>query len=191
MNYTETIRNQIKGVGYIKTFCIAMVYFLNYLYWSLFLKRFGLGSYIAPGVKILNKKRVSIGRMFRVYHNSFFCVGRTGRIIIGNNGHIGVGSYLNATKARIIIGNNVSIAPKTQIYSYSNLSIKNNKLVGEHDFKDVIIGDNVWVGAGAIILSGVRVGNGSVIGAGAVVRDNVPEKTVVVGVPARVIKKLK
>jgi galactoside O-acetyltransferase len=52
----------------------------------------------------------------------------------------------------------------------------------------VSIGDDVWVGAGAVILPGVAIGYGSVVGAGAVVREDVPEGTVVAGEPARVIR---
>jgi len=56
--------------------------------------------------------------------------------------------------------------------------------------KGVTIGDNVLIGANAVILEGVRIGNGSVVAAGAVVIKNVPAGVVVAGVPARVIKKV-
>jgi maltose O-acetyltransferase len=52
----------------------------------------------------------------------------------------------------------------------------------------VVIEDDVWIGAKAVILSGVTVHSGAVIGAGAVVTKDVPENAVVAGVPARVIK---
>ena len=55
--------------------------------------------------------------------------------------------------------------------------------------KQVIIGNNVWVGANCTILKGVSIGNGAIIAAGAVVTGDVPEYTIVAGVPARVIKK--
>ncbi len=54
--------------------------------------------------------------------------------------------------------------------------------------KKVVIGDDVWIGARVIILSGVRVGNGVVIGAGSVVTHDVPDYAVVCGVPAKVIR---
>lgn len=56
--------------------------------------------------------------------------------------------------------------------------------------KPVVIEDNVLVGANAVILEGIRVGKGSVVAAGAVVIEDVPENTVVAGVPARVIKQI-
>jgi len=57
-----------------------------------------------------------------------------------------------------------------------------------YDIK-TIIGNDVWIGSRAIILQGVRVGDGAVIGAGAVVTKDVPENTIVTGVPARLYKK--
>ena len=56
--------------------------------------------------------------------------------------------------------------------------------------RPVVLGEDVWVGAGAIILSGVTVGDGAVVGAGSVVTKDVPPRTVVAGNPARVLHKI-
>lgn len=56
------------------------------------------------------------------------------------------------------------------------------------EFMEIVIGNDVWIGARAIILDGVVIGNGAIIGAGAVVTSDVPPYAVVVGVPARVIR---
>jgi len=56
--------------------------------------------------------------------------------------------------------------------------------------KPIVIEDNVWLGGGAILLPGVRIGRNAVVGAGAVVPRNVPPNTVVVGNPARVIREI-
>ena len=56
--------------------------------------------------------------------------------------------------------------------------------------KSIKIGDNVWIGSNATILQGVTIRNGAIIGANAVVTKNVPENTIVAGVPARVIRKI-
>lgn len=57
--------------------------------------------------------------------------------------------------------------------------------------KSIHIGKNVWIGANSVVLPGVTVGNGAVIAAGAIVTKDVPENTVVGGVPAKFIKKVK
>jgi len=54
----------------------------------------------------------------------------------------------------------------------------------------VVIGDDVWVGANAVVLRGTRIGDGSVVAAGAVVRGEVPAGVLVAGVPARVVKRI-
>ena len=95
------------------------------------------------------------------------------------------GSYY-ARNIRIVIGNDVAIAPEVKIFAAS------------HDYHDrdlsdwgggINIGNNVWIGGGAIILPGVHIGTGAVIGAGSVVARDIPDWTVAAGNPARVIKK--
>ena len=61
---------------------------------------------------------------------------------------------------------------------------------GEALCRPVVIGRNVWLGMGAIILPGVTIGDDAIVGAGAVVTKDVPERTVVVGTPARVLQTL-
>lgn len=59
---------------------------------------------------------------------------------------------------------------------------------GHLEKKEVVIGDDVWIGRRVIILPGIKIGNGVIIGAGAVVTKDVPDYAVVAGVPAKVIK---
>lgn len=81
----------------------------------------------------------------------------------------------------ITIGENVVISTGSMLLD-SGLNI--NSVNREHIEDKIIIGNNVWIGAGAIILPGVEIGNNSVIGAGSVVTKNIPENIIVAGNPA-------
>ncbi|WP_338367069.1 CatB-related O-acetyltransferase [uncultured Pseudoalteromonas sp.] len=74
----------------------------------------------------------------------------------------------------------------TSPYIYNQVLFKKRR---KEDFSPVEIGHDVWIGANALIMGGIRVGIGAVIGAGAVVTKDVPDYAVVVGCPAKVIKK--
>lgn len=97
----------------------------------------------------------------------------------------------NLHDKNVFIGDRASIAPRVTLVTSSgpNLSRIEPYVKVVKDGK-IRIGDDAWIGAGAIILPNVTIGKGAVIGAGAVVIKDVPPYTVVAGVPAKVIKKL-
>ena len=93
------------------------------------------------------------------------------------------------------IGNRVSIATNVTIVVDSNPNnsrLQDHPYVKQHLIKTapVVIEDDVWLGTNAIILPGVRIGAGSIVGAGAVVTEDVPPRCISAGVPARVIRQL-
>ena len=88
------------------------------------------------------------------------------------------------------IGNNVLLGPYVQIYTASHPLDCGKRNSGFEYGLPIEIGDNVWIGGGAIILPGVVIGNNSVIGAGSVVTKDIPSNVLVVGNPCRVIKEL-
>ena len=116
-------------------------------------------------------------------------------IQIGNNTNIGEHSHITACD-KIIIGNNVL----TGRYVYISDNAHGNSSKGEievppierplHSKGPVIIEDNVWIGERVCILSGVHIGKGAIIAANAVVTHDVPEGSIVGGVPAKIIKRI-
>jgi maltose O-acetyltransferase len=89
------------------------------------------------------------------------------------------------TGSRIVIGDDVRIGPHARFHAASHD-------IDSADFSeigaDIVIGPHSWIGAGAMILSGVHVGAGAVVAAGSVVTRNVPDYAVIAGVPAKIIK---
>lgn len=90
----------------------------------------------------------------------------------------------------VVLGNDVMMGPDVKIYTkghnFSNLTVP-MRLQGIY-FSTVVIGNDVWIGANAIILPGVTVGDHAIIGAGAVVTKDVPDFAVVGGNPAKILK---
>lgn len=86
---------------------------------------------------------------------------------------------------RIVLGSNVRVAPNVRLHAagHDTADLAYTEIGGT-----ITVGDDVWIGAGAILLPGVTVGPRSVVGAGSVVTRDVPADTVVAGVPARVIR---
>lgn len=113
---------------------------------------------------------------------------------VGHNIHIGRNFRMNfdcvlLDSADITIGDDVMIGPRVQIITPNHSMDPMRRRVMSTLASPVTIGNDVWVGAGAIILPGTRIGDGTVIAAGAVVRGDVPGGEVYGGVPAKSIKR--
>ena len=117
-------------------------------------------------------------------------------IHIGNKVYIGGNALFMCTRAKIFLGNNIMFGPHVFIITGGHrMDILGNYMVDvkdkdkrPEDDRDVIIQDDVWVGANSIILRGVIVGEGSVIAAGSVVNKDVIPYSIVGGVPAKLLK---
>lgn len=88
-------------------------------------------------------------------------------------------------KARICIGSRVRIAPNVRLHAAGH--DPGDPLLRD-SAADIVVGEDAWLGAAAIVLPGVRIGARAVVAAGAVVTDDVPEGAIVAGVPARVVR---
>jgi galactoside O-acetyltransferase len=111
----------------------------------------------------------------------------------GRNTHIGSHFYANfnltlVDDTDIYIGNHVMIGPNVTIDTGTHpISPELRRKVAQYNLP-VWIGDNVWIGAGSILLPGVHIGENTVIGAGSVVTKDIPENVVAVGTPCRVLR---
>ncbi len=113
-----------------------------------------------------------------------------GGLRIGADTAIQPRCHFTTAVAPIRIGSGVQIAPQCAFYSYDH-GIVADKLIRNQPLQSkgpIIIEDDAWLGFGVIVLSGVHIGKGAVIGAGAVVTHDIPEGVVAVGSPAQIVK---
>ena len=113
----------------------------------------------------------------------------------GENIRIGAGGFVNFNCvfldcAAIEIGDRVQIAPAVQLYTATHPLEAEARASGLESARPIRIGDDVWIGGGAILLPGVTVGEGAVVAAGAVVTREVPPRVLVAGNPARLVRRL-
>ena len=117
--------------------------------------------------------------------------GEAGYVEIHNGSSINAHSWIGAGLSKVIIGNDVRIGSGCKISCAAHKFDDLNKPIRQQGLEknvDIIIEDDCWLGLNAIVLPGVRIGHGSVIGAGAVVTKDIQPYAVAVGVPAKVIK---
>lgn len=108
-------------------------------------------------------------------------------IEVGDNFYANFGCIILDVN-KVTIGDNVLLAPNVQIYTAAHPTDPTKRLTKKEFARPVSIGNNVWVGGGAIICPGVRIGDNVTIGAGSVVTKDIPDNALAVGNPCRVIK---
>jgi len=137
-----------------------------------------------PYFKAIGKNNI-IGRSVNIanIHNIILC----------DNITINAEVYLVASKSKIVIGNNVLIAPRCVLQTQNHNYIEKNILIREQGdiSSDIIIQDDVWLGLNVMILPGVIIAQGCVIGAGSVVTKSTEPYGVYIGIPAKKIKERK
>jgi carbonic anhydrase/acetyltransferase-like protein (isoleucine patch superfamily) len=154
-------------------------------------KTFGTKSlWIGQNVQFVNPKQIKLERDVTLFGNAYLNAGGDkGCIEIGQLTHIDQFCVLYG-QGGLRIGSRCAIASGVIVYSQTNqytFSPQANIIDQPVVYARVTIGDDVWIGAGAIILPGVSIGSHAVIAAGTVVRSDVDEWAIMAGVPARVV----
>ena len=111
----------------------------------------------------------------------------------GSHIHVGKNFFANYNctiidVAKVIIGDYCQMAPNVAIYTAGHPVYPDTRNSGYEYGKEVRIGNNVWIGGNTVICPGVTIGNNCVIGAGSVVTRDIPDWTVAVGNPCRIIR---
>lgn len=125
-----------------------------------------------------------VGKKVNIEHNAKFTPG----LEIGDRSGVGIDCELTGP---VKIGNDVMMGPEVIVYTSGHKFDRTDIPMmdqGSTDYSPVTIGNDVWIGRRVIIMPGVTIGDGCVIGAGAVVTKDIPPYSVAVGVPAKVVK---
>lgn len=141
------------------------------IYRFFYKRRFGLlgrSVYIYPGTTVLHPENIFISDYASISPGVFLCASAAAKIIIGSRSAIASGTRL------VTPTHDVNILPVNSVgYNYP-----------------IVIGEDVWIGTGVIVLPGVTIHDGSIVAAGAVVTKDVPPDSMYGGVPARFIRHL-
>lgn len=144
------------------------------------------GSKAETYLKLKKGAQLHVNGEFKIMYGATIQIFENGKVTLGR-------SYINsdsliACKKNVAIGDGVMIARGVKIYDTDYHEILNENGYVLNPDADVIIKNHVWIGVNAVILKGVTIGEGSIVAAGAVVTKDVPEKCMVAGNPARVIR---
>ena len=146
----------------------AIALFCSHNVWSIKqLGAMGEGTIIRPSASLTNPQNIFLGKNVHINRNAYLWAGEHSQISIGDNFVSGPGFFITS----------------------DNHGIKKEQLIREQEGveKDVVIGSDVWLGAYAIVLPGVKIGDGAVVAAGSVVTKDVVSYAIVGGVPAKLI----
>lgn len=183
MNYINFLKEKIKGYSFILIIRLEVesLFFhlgaiipttvgviLRALFAKIFFKKCNGFSWIQPKVTFVHTDRLTVGTNFGVNSGTY----------INAVGEIEIGSY-------VLIGNNVTISSGKHTIDGTEPPIFSRSTIPGR----IIIEDDVWIGAGAVIMPGVRLSKGTVVGANSVVTKDTLEYDVVVGCPAKFIRK--
>lgn len=178
---------------------------LRKAFYPIIFRSLGTGAVWGRNIVLRHPNKINIGTRFAIDDNCLLDAKGGGEvgISIGDDVLIARSTLIQAKGGGITIGDHTTIGSQTHLASVGGITIGDNVLVsgqcylggGRYKTDDVttpivkqslyskgalVIEDDVWIGAGVLIQDGVHIGRGSVIGAGAVIREDVPEMTVVV-----------
>jgi acetyltransferase-like isoleucine patch superfamily enzyme len=141
------------------------------------------------GVLVFHPENVEIGKHVYVGHYTILKGYHKNKMVIGEGTWIGQQCFFHSAGG-LFIGRNVGIGPGVKIITsvHAEEGIDKPILHSRLEYAPVIIGDDCDIGAGAIVLPGVTIAQGTLVGAGAVVNKDLPPYAVAAGVPVRVIR---
>lgn len=206
----KSLRDDVVATFFLNSGTGIILSFIKGVYFSLFLK-LKPPVMIGKRFKIINYSNINIGKnlwvkddvtmlaggKLNIGNGCVFCdrssiwSGKEG-LTMGDACSLGINGYICGSEGKITIGNSVIMADNTRLYSWNHkMSTKGKEFSNiATTHKGIVIGNNCWLGSGCVILDGVTLGNNCVVGAGTIVTKSFPKNSLIVGVPARLVKRL-
>ena len=155
-------------------------------------RKFGNLSYIGQPLILEGTKQVEIGNRVRIYPGiRIEAHGEGGKITIQDNVSIGQNFHITSSDSELVIGKDTTISGNVFItnidHNYEQIGV--HILKQDYLTKETKIGDNCFIGYGAAIQAGTILGKQCIVGANSVVRGEFPDYSIIVGAPARVVKR--
>jgi len=172
--------------------------------------RLANGSRVSPAAWIKGHGDLQLGRKCKIHADASVDASRSPGVRFGDGVIVNRYAYVQGGQGGVVFGDHVEINNHAIVNGTGGVTLGNDVLVGpgvklisyQHRFAagspirrqavrpgPIRVGNDVWIGAGAIVLAGVTIGDGAVVAAGAVVSRDVAENTVVAGVPAAPMKR--
>jgi len=168
-----------------------LFWILNAFFLRIYFKKIGNYTYIGKTIFVIGGKRVSLGNKVRIFPGLRIETHLDGKILIDNDVSIGQNFHIISANEELKIGahttlsGNVFVTNIDHDYEAIGIHILKQKYIS----KNTLIGENCFVGYGAVIQAGTILGKQCVVGANSVVRGIFPDYCVIVGAPAKIVKR--
>ena len=165
----------------------VILLYIKSMFLSILVKEIGKSVLVYGWPRIYSPENIKIGDYTSINHG----------VVISGNGGIDIGRYVSISAYAILETSRLRIHEiadvKNEEYHRQYLGFKNllklsfpvKEYPREHEYKPIVIGNNVWIASRATILAGVTIGDNSVIAAGAVVTKDIPPNSIAMGIPAK------
>jgi acetyltransferase-like isoleucine patch superfamily enzyme len=156
---------------------------------SILYKDIKMPGYFGKPILLMGLRNIKLGKRVRIFPNARFEAHRDGEIDIRENVSIGQGFHITS-QGKLVIHSGTVITGNVVVtnidHEYEDISTP--ILQQPYIVKDTVIGENCFIGFGAVIQAGTTLGKHCVVGANSVVRGDFPDYSVIAGVPARIVK---
>lgn len=199
-NKADSLFSVIARKGIAETFLNVLFVLVNRLESSLKVLVLNFRGYKVAGTVVFRgntqffqsyKNSITILGNCVIGRNTRITTGDRGKLIIKENVHIDDYTFIMAHD-KIEIGKNTTIAPFCFIIDFNHESKQSGLSVMQQGTtsNSIKIGSGVWIGTHSVILPGVKIGDGAVIGAGSIVTHDIPSRSIAVGNPAKIVKRV-